>query len=224
MDEATRRAKRAAYMREWSALNRAKVRAAKREAYQRGAGDPPEPRPCQWCGFVYTPSQRDGKRPSVYCSRQCKNGARNAAAKAKVDAAKPERVCPWCGDPLPRSMRADAVFCSDECNSLAHVKTRRYRRRLGQDEKRRDTEPLVSQWSLGERDGWVCALCGEKVNRRRKHPDPLSPSIDHIVPVVVALAAGWSPEEANAEANLQVTHLRCNLSKRHRGGDQLRLL
>jgi 5-methylcytosine-specific restriction endonuclease McrA len=46
----------------------------------------------------------------------------------------------------------------------------------------------------------------------------LAPSLDHIVP----LSLGGSPD---SPANLQLTHLRCNLAKRDRpAGEQLRLI
>lgn len=67
-----------------------------------------------------------------------------------------------------------------------------------------------------ERDGWVCQLCGRKINRRRKWPDPLSASIDHILPI--SLGGG------HLRANAQASHLRCNLRKHTGGTDQLRLI
>jgi hypothetical protein len=40
---------------------------------------------------------------------------------------------------------------------------------------------------IGERDGWLCGICqdrGHLVDPSRRRPDPRSPSIDHIVPVI----------------------------------------
>lgn len=51
-----------------------------------------------------------------------------------------------------------------------------------------------------ERDGWICGICGEKINKRLKHPNPRSKSIDHIV----AISAGGQ----DAAINLQDAHLR----------------
>ena len=34
-----------------------------------------------------------------------------------------------------------------------------------------------------ERDGWLCGICGQKINKRLKYPNPRSKSIDHIVPL-----------------------------------------
>ena len=66
-----------------------------------------------------------------------------------------------------------------------------------------------------ERDGWVCQICGRKINRRLKYPNPHSGSIDHIVP----LSKGGS----DAPANVQATHLRCNVGKNATNKGQLRL-
>lgn len=56
-----------------------------------------------------------------------------------------------------------------------------------------------------ERDGWVCGICGEPVDANLKHPNPLSPSLDHIVP----LALGGR----HSRANTQLAHLVCNVRK-----------
>ncbi len=67
-----------------------------------------------------------------------------------------------------------------------------------------------------ERDGWMCGICGQKINKRIKHPDPRSGSIDHIV----AISAGG----IDVSINLQAAHLRCNQGKGTRSGGQLRLI
>lgn len=55
------------------------------------------------------------------------------------------------------------------------------------------------------RDGGACGICREPVDSTVRHPDPLSKSIDHIVP----LARGGLHEARNA----QVAHLICNIRK-----------
>lgn len=51
----------------------------------------------------------------------------------------------------------------------------------------------------------ICALCGRPLDKTRKYPDPLSISIDHIIPVALG---GRSTID-----NLQATHLICNKEK-----------
>lgn len=66
------------------------------------------------------------------------------------------------------------------------------------------------------RDNWICGICGQKINKRLKWPNPRSKSIDHIIPMI----KGGS----DSPINLQASHLRCNLSKHAGNGGQLRLI
>lgn len=52
----------------------------------------------------------------------------------------------------------------------------------------------------------VCGICGKSVDFRLKFPHPLSPCIDHIIPV----AKGGHPSDIQ---NLQLAHLTCNRDK-----------
>jgi len=88
----------------------------------------------------------------------------------------------------------------------------RKRRALKRNSKH---EPYTDNY-IFERDGWICCICGRKVNKRLKHPNPLSKSIDHIIPI--------SKGGADAPHNLQTSHLRCNQLKSAGAGGQLRLI
>lgn len=52
----------------------------------------------------------------------------------------------------------------------------------------------------------VCGICGHEVDFSLKFPHPLSPTIDHIIPV----AKGGHPSDI---ANLQLAHFYCNRQK-----------
>ena len=52
----------------------------------------------------------------------------------------------------------------------------------------------------------ICGICGEPVDFHYKFPHPLSPTIDHIIPV----AKGGHPSDID---NLQLAHFRCNRQK-----------
>lgn len=52
----------------------------------------------------------------------------------------------------------------------------------------------------------VCAICGKPVDFSLKWPDPMSKTIDHIIPV----AKGGHPSDIN---NLQLAHFSCNRLK-----------
>jgi 5-methylcytosine-specific restriction endonuclease McrA len=74
---------------------------------------------------------------------------------------------------------------------------------------------LISRAEIAQRDGWRCGICSKKVRPDLEHPDPYCASIDHVLP----LARGGD----NSPANLQLAHLRCNLSKKADGIIQARL-
>jgi 5-methylcytosine-specific restriction endonuclease McrA len=52
----------------------------------------------------------------------------------------------------------------------------------------------------------VCGICGKRVDFGLKFPHPLSPCIDHIVPV----SKGGHPSDIS---NLQLAHMTCNRDK-----------
>jgi 5-methylcytosine-specific restriction endonuclease McrA len=66
-----------------------------------------------------------------------------------------------------------------------------------------------------ERDSWTCQICGRKINKRLKWPNPHSKSIDHIIP----LSKGGD----DRPLNVQAAHLRCNLGKSIKSVGQLML-
>ena len=52
----------------------------------------------------------------------------------------------------------------------------------------------------------ICGICGQPVDFGMKYPHPLSPCIDHIIPV----ARGGHPSDID---NLQLAHWKCNREK-----------
>ena len=55
----------------------------------------------------------------------------------------------------------------------------------------------------------ICGICGKPVDKTLKYPHPMSPTIDHIIP----LAKGGHPA---ALENLQLAHFCCNRQKSDR--------
>ncbi|WP_392671322.1 HNH endonuclease [Streptomyces sp. LN785] len=64
-----------------------------------------------------------------------------------------------------------------------------------------DIERFTAE-EIGDRDGWVCGLCEDPVDRTRQRPDPRSPSLDHIR----TIAAGGT----HTRDNVRLTHWGCN--------------
>jgi 5-methylcytosine-specific restriction endonuclease McrA len=56
-----------------------------------------------------------------------------------------------------------------------------------------------------ERDQWTCGICRQPVDRDLRWPDPLSASLDHIVPLF--------RDGHHTRANTQLAHLTCNIRK-----------
>lgn len=52
----------------------------------------------------------------------------------------------------------------------------------------------------------VCGICGKPVDKSIKYPDPMSPTVDHIIP----LAKNGDPTSLD---NLQLAHRYCNRMK-----------
>lgn len=52
----------------------------------------------------------------------------------------------------------------------------------------------------------ICGICGKPVNKKLKAPDPMSPVVDHIIPI----NKGGHPSDLE---NLQLAHWTCNRQK-----------
>lgn len=96
---------------------------------------------------------------------------------------------------------------------IATVKAKRKASRIDGDFRTRarhygvEYEP-VSKRKVFARDGWRCGICGVSVDKGLSYPDPMSASLDHIVPLSVG--------GAHTHANVQCAHLRCNVIKGNR--------
>lgn len=66
----------------------------------------------------------------------------------------------------------------------------------------------VDRHEIFKRDWHTCMICKKPLDMNLKWPDPMSPSIDHII----AIANGGTHEPANVQA----AHLSCNISKGNR--------
>ena len=99
--------------------------------------------------------------------------------------------CPWCGE---SGTWLKSRFCSPTCRQQD-----RYAR------KGTFSVSPVKRQALYERDRSICHLCGRKVDLSLKWPDPMSPTLDHLVPQV----QGGTHEDTN----LRLAHFHCNSSR-----------
>lgn len=156
--------------------------------------------PCAKCGTLLWGSPTSlpaGLRTCLPCRRL-------------ASTARPRRrtrvVCAGCdGEFIP--YRKTDRFCSLKCRyrvkdrAKAHTSHRERARHFGVPYE------ATSAKRVYERDGWRCGLCREAVDPGCAFPDPLSPSLDHVIPLSVAGSPGhvWS--------NVQLAHLGCNIKK-----------
>lgn len=121
-------------------------------------------------------------------------------------------TCTICGVEFCRvSLREEKnSYCTDKCRNrsswvlnrarvMETNKSRLHAKRSGSKGERFSTEDLRA------RSGDCCYLCDSVINFSLKHPDPQSPSWDHVIP----LSRGGLHEFSN----VSLTHLVCNLRK-----------
>jgi hypothetical protein len=88
------------------------------------------------------------------------------------------------------------IYCSSCLSDIGH--SRRAAKRANRYES-------VSRDTVLERDSWTCHLCAEPIPPEAAWPDPLSASMDHVIP----LAKGGS----HTYDNVKSAHLTCNIRK-----------
>ena len=127
---------------------------------------------------------RDGLNP--WC-KECNRAARRQAYRLDPTRHQ-ETLLAW------RAAHAQ----KDRADHRVRNQRRRVRLKGGEVEQFTDIE-------IFERDSWICGWCGKKINRRRRSPDPLAASLDHIRPI--------SKGGDHTRGNVQATHRRCNTAK-----------
>lgn len=171
-------------------------------------------RSCAFCAADITRSRRN----RIYCSQHC---GFMASGVVRIGP-RLERVCalPDCNDTF--SNWSTRIRCCSEAHgkrlwkleapAKGYVEVRpwddrrrdNYQRRRALLKGGRNGDPVILA-EIVARDRSVCGICRERVDLALEWPDPLSKSIDHIVPV--------SRGGAHDPSNCQLAHLRCNISK-----------
>lgn len=179
-------------------------------------GDPSDGwrhRTCLNCGAAFIAE----RSRALYCTRGCGEQYRTFGGPPD-----PNRPCSECGESIGERRR-EAKTCSTRC---ARRRTNRLARESGRKREQRTRRRAAEAYdgailaeAVFERDGWLCGLCGDPVDRAAAVPDPVAPVLDHIIPLALGGRHEWS--------NVQCAHWRCNLSKSSRafrGAEQLRLI
>lgn len=157
---------------------------------------------CMQCSVTWTSTHRRSK----FCSSRCLNKYQddnNPIRCSEADCERGVRGKGLCAMHWRRKARADGRETNrawDESRKATYHKRRA--QKLGTQVE--DIRPI----DIYERDVWLCGLCSTPVDPDAKHPDPLSPSLDHILP----LSLGGT----HTYENVQLAHLTCNVSKGNR--------
>lgn len=164
----------------------------------------------------------------TYCSEACAPKRTWAERKAGRSRA----TCEACGAEYAKCRPAQR-WCSMACGNRHKAGAgprgglspeARERQRLYWQEKNRRrraakrggaSEPYTLA-EIAVRDRMRCGLCGRRVPMDRKVPNPLAPTIDHVLPI--------SEGGDDTRANVQLAHFRCNNVKGARGCQQLALI
>lgn len=151
-----------------------------------GVHPQPPQRTCPVCGELYT-----GR--STACSRRCLHWA-----KKHPDVPVPT-TCGWCSGSL-----AGRAYGSRYCSDVCVAKVGAQRRRAA-----RNGKPVhrIDPVDIFERDGWICHICAEPIDRSQSGKQPGAPALDHLIPVAHPDYPG------HIAANVAASHWVCNTAK-----------
>lgn len=149
----------------------------------------------------------EGCEKLSYSNGMCrKHHYRNVRFGSPLD----ERICSveGCNEPI-----AGHSLCKSHWYKL-YLSTERGREVKRNNEQRRRARKANLECEkfydneIYQRDNFVCQLCGEPIDMALRYPHPLSPSLDHIIPI--------SKNGSHTRNNTQAAHLLCNVKKSNR--------
>lgn len=157
---------------------------------------------CVQCGETWTSTHKRSK----FCSSKCVNkhtDLHNPIRCSESDCDRGVRAKGMCSMHWRRKARADGRESPDAWSERRKANYHKRRaQKLGTQVE--DLRPI----DIYERDIWLCGLCMTPVDPESAWPDPMSPSLDHILP----LSRGGT----HTYENVQLAHLTCNVSKGNR--------
>jgi len=141
-----------------------------------------------------------------FCSSKCSNkhlDIHNPIRCAESDCDRGARGKGLCAMHWRRKARAEGRELPDPWSERRKANYHKRRaQKLGTQVE--DLRPI----DIYERDIWLCGLCVTPVDPDSAWPDPMSPSLDHILPL--------SKGGTHTYENVQLAHLTCNVSKGNR--------
>lgn len=180
----------------YRAANKDRINADLRQA---NASKPLISHSCGQCGGSFESRHKMKK----FCSQKCRNrwlDKNNPIRCSESDCDRGVRAKGLCAMHWRREARADGRESNPEWDDRrrANYHKRRALKALAPAE---DVRPAV----VYERDSWICGLCSSPVDPSLSYPDPMSASLDHVLP----LSRGGH----HTYENTQLAHLSCNVQK-----------
>ena len=164
---------------------------------------------CPQCGEPFTPSVTIRQ---MYCSKACgANANRDASGKTcqEADCDRPMRARGMCSMHWKQWGRREGIITPEPWDDRRRDN---YHRRRARMNGAPSGDPVMLT-ALIARDNSTCHICRQPVDMALKYPDPMSRSIDHIIPI--------SRGGLHEESNCGLAHLRCNVSKSARLMEEL---
>lgn len=169
-----------------------------------GSLDRPPSRDCLHCKISFTPEKSGGRN---LCSTQCRSRFYGNDSPVKLctegGCDRPLRAKGLCSMHWRRKARAEGRETQgpwDERRKANYQQRRALKLQLPADN--------IRPADVYERDEWVCGICSDPVDRNTVWPDPMSPSLDHVLPL--SLGGHHTME------NVTLAHLSCNVRKGNR--------
>lgn len=157
---------------------------------------------CLQCGARWESRQKVSK----FCSSKCGNAYKdvhNEKRCSELDCDRGVRAKGLCQMHWRRKARAEG---RETLPAWDDRRRANYHKRRAQ--KLTTAVEELNPMDIYQRDIWLCGLCSTPVDPDVAWPDPMSASLDHILP----LSKGGS----HTYENVQLAHLTCNVSKGNR--------
>lgn len=174
---------------------------------------------CKACGVALAGKRRERKRIAELsatttasldeCAHHIAAMKCRPAKAAKQKKIQAEFACVNCG---LLSRRKGGKYCSTKCAVLVAWRVQKHVRRA---RKRGIAHETIDLPNLLARDKFKCGICAKAISVKHRYPHPLSPSIDHIIPLSKGGSHTW--------VNVQASHHECNQLKRAKAMGQLRI-
>ncbi len=158
---------------------------------------------CCHCGAAFQQQFRGGHKRRFCYEAACARADQNERMKAyfQTESGRESRRA------LKARQRAARVALGLPAVQYDESRRAAYQKRRAQKKSNAHADRVLAA-KVYERDGWICGICDTPVDPALAYPDPMSVSLDHIVP----LSLGGE----HTEANTRCSHLTCNVRRGNR--------